>query len=168
MKSPNTSPSRYTVCENPATEPKMSITFGCRARCGVVFAGCCQAIHPRPGEGVRAPLSVQVTGANMHDKWMADDLIISIVVPRPDPKAVEQHICMDKGCDYPDVHAFVELERYLVHIKHRRRRAEPLLEACPIPGASLGVERTLGWLAKQRSLRVRWRKKAGNMCQPSL
>jgi putative transposase len=115
-----------------------------------------------------APLSVQVTGANVHDKWLADDLIISIVVPRPDPQVVEQHVCMDKGYDYPDVHAFVELERYIVHIKHRRRRGEPCLEACPLPGETQFparrwvVERTLGWLTKRRSLRVRWCKKAVN------
>jgi len=115
-----------------------------------------------------APLSVQITGANVHDKWLADDLIISIVVPRPKADEGEQHICMDKGYDYPDVHQFVELERYVVHIKHRRRRGEPVLEACPVPGETQYparrwvIERTLGWLAKRRSLRVRWCKKADN------
>jgi putative transposase len=114
------------------------------------------------------PLSVQITGANVHDKWLADDLIISIVVPRPNAEQVEQHMCMDKGYDYADVHAFVELERYVVHIKHRRRRGEPIVETCPVPGETpyparrWVVERTLGWLAKRRSLRVRWCKKAAN------
>jgi putative transposase len=115
-----------------------------------------------------APLSLQITGANVHDKWLADDLIISIVVPRPDPNTVEQHICMDKGYDYADVHQFVELERYIVHIKHRRRRGEPIIEDCPLPGETQFparrwvVERTFGWLAKRRSIRVRWCKKADN------
>lgn len=115
-----------------------------------------------------APLAVCITGANIHDKWLADDLIVSIVVPRPDPDQVEQHLCMDRGYDYPDVHQFVELERYVVHIKHRRRRGEPILEDCPIPGETQRparrwvIERTLGWLAKRRSLRVRWCKKAEN------
>jgi putative transposase len=115
-----------------------------------------------------APLSVCVTGANIHDKWLADDLIISIVIPRPDPEGVEQHVCMDKGYDYPDVHQFVELARYIVHIKHRRRRGEPKLEECPVPGETQFparrwvVERTLSWLAKRRSLRTRWCKKADN------
>jgi hypothetical protein len=39
-----------------------------------------------------APLAVCVTGANIYDKWLADDLIISIVVPRPDPDEVEQTV----------------------------------------------------------------------------
>jgi putative transposase len=115
-----------------------------------------------------APLALHITSANVHDKWLADDLIVSIVVPRPDPDAVEQHICMDKGYDYPDVHQFVEVERYVVHIKHRRRRGEPLIETCPLPGETQFparrwvVERTFGWLAKRRSIRVRWCKKADN------
>lgn len=117
---------------------------------------------------VGAPLSVQITGANRHDKWLVEDIIISIVVPRPDPEAVEQHLCLDRGYDYPDVHAYVEAARYIAHIKHRRRRGEPEIEECPIPGETQYparrwvVERTLGWLTKRRSLRVRWCKKATN------
>jgi putative transposase len=115
-----------------------------------------------------APLSLHVTGANEHDKWSADDLIISIVVERPDPEEVEQHLCGDKGYDYDDVHQVVAQEQYVSHIKHRRRRNEPLVEECPIPGElryparRWVVERTLGWLCKRRSLRIRWCKKPEN------
>jgi transposase len=115
-----------------------------------------------------APLALHVTGANEHDKWSADDLIVSIVVERPDPEEVEQHLCADKGYDYEDVHQVVAEERYISHIKHRRRRNEPVVEECPIPGElryparRWVVERTLGWLTKRRSLRVRWCKKREN------
>ena len=115
-----------------------------------------------------APLAVHITAANDHDKWSADDLIISIVVERPDPDDVEQHLCADRGYDYDDVHEFIEKENYTAHIKHRRRRNEPLVEECPIPGElryparRWVVERTLGWLAKRRSIRLRWCKKPEN------
>ena len=115
-----------------------------------------------------APLALHVTGANAHDKWSADDLIVSIVIERPDPEEVEQHLCADKGYDYEDVHQVVAEEQYIAHIKHRRRRNEPEVEECPIPGElryparRWVVERTLGWLAKRRSLRVRWCKKCEN------
>jgi putative transposase len=115
-----------------------------------------------------APLAVYITGANMHDKWLVDEVIISIVVPRPDPNALEQHMCLDKGYDFPDVHQFIEQERYVAHIKHRRRRNEPVIEPCPIPGETQFparrwvIERTLGWLAKRRSIRTRWSKKPTN------
>ena len=111
-----------------------------------------------------APLAVYITGANEHDKWSADDLILSIAVPRP---SCEQHLCADKGYDYPDVHQLIDAEGYISHIKHRRRRGEPP-EECPIPGEARYparrwvVERTLGWLNKRRSIRVRWCKKGEN------
>ena len=113
-----------------------------------------------------APLALHITGANEHDKWSADDLLISIVVERPKHKT--QHLCADKGYDYDDVHRFVEQARYIAHIKHRRRRGEPVIEDCPIPGETQHparrwvVERTLSWLTKRRSIRVRWCKKFQN------
>lgn len=112
------------------------------------------------------PLAVYITGANAHDKWSADDVIMSIVVMRPKKK--KQHLCLDKGYDYDDVHEFVEQERYIAHIKHRRRRGEPLIEDCPMPGETRYparrwvVERTFSWLTKRRSIRVRWFKKFEN------
>lgn len=115
-----------------------------------------------------APLSLHITAANEHDKWSADDLMVSIVIGRPDPNEVEQHLCADKGYDYEDVHQAVAQERYVSHIKHRRRRNEPPEEECPIPGElryparRWVVERTLGWICKRRSLRTRWCKKREN------
>ena len=115
-----------------------------------------------------APLALHVTGANEHDKWSADDLIVSIVVDRPDPEQVEQHLCADKGYDYEDVHQTVSEEHYISHIKHRRRRNEPVVDECPIPGElryparRWVVERTLGWLSKRRGLKIRWCKKVEN------
>ena len=52
-----------------------------------------------------APLALRNTGANEHDKWSVDDLVIQIMVKRPNS---EQYLCLDKGYDYPDVHQFVE------------------------------------------------------------
>ena len=115
-----------------------------------------------------APLALHVTGANEHDKWSADDLIVSIVVERPDPEQVEQHLCADKGYDYEDVRQVVAQERYVAHIKHRRRRNEPLIEECPIPGElryparRWVVERSHSWINRFRRLLIRWEKKADN------
>lgn len=115
-----------------------------------------------------APLALHLTGANEHDKWSADDLLEAIVVERPDPQEVEQHLCADKGYDYDDVHAAVAEGQYQAHIKHRRRRNEPAEELPPIPEEERHparrwvVERTLSWLGKRRSIRVRWCKKDAN------
>jgi len=41
-----------------------------------------------------APLAIFITGANEHDKWSADDLIVHIVAKRPNS---EQHFVQTKG-----------------------------------------------------------------------
>jgi len=112
-----------------------------------------------------APLSVEISAANRHDKCAVEEVVLSIVVERPDS---EQHLCADRGYDSQDVKDFLELEHYVPHIKHRRRRGEPKVELCPTPGETQHparrwvVERTFSWLAKRRSLRTRWSKKAAN------
>ena len=111
-----------------------------------------------------APLAVLVSGANRHDKWFAGDLIFSMVVKRTSQK---QHLCTDKGYDYPDVHQIVHAAGYRAHIKHRRRRNEPPEPALDpadktFPARRWVVERTLGWLTKRRSIRTRWCKKPEN------
>ena len=105
-----------------------------------------------------APLAVCVAAANRHDKCSLQDLVFSIVVDRPD---TEQHLCLDRGYDYADMWDFLHLEHYVSHIKHRRRRGEPQIDPCPIPGETQHpaqrwvVERTFSWLAKRRSIRTR-------------
>jgi putative transposase len=112
-----------------------------------------------------APMAVYGTGANRHDTWGAASLVISIMAKRPRSK---QHFCADRAYDSEDVHEFIEAAGYEGHIKHRRRRNEPVLD----PTAGLGeaahparrwvIERTLSWLAKRRSIKLRWSKKAQN------
>jgi transposase len=112
-----------------------------------------------------APLAVDVTGANCHDKWGAAVLVVSLMAKRP---TWEQHFCADRGYDYADVHAVVAAAGYRPHIKHRRRRNEPRPADDGGPGERSHparrwvVERTLSWLAKRRSLKLRWCKKAQN------
>jgi len=147
----------------------------CPAPLGGPETGKCPTDRSKSGSKIHllvdqrgAPLALHITGANEHDKWSADDLIVSIVVERPDPQKIKQHFCADKGYDYNDVHEFVEQARYIVHIKHRRRRNEPIIEECPIPGEKRYparrwvVERTISWLVKRRSIRTRWCKKPQN------
>jgi putative transposase len=115
-----------------------------------------------------APLALHITGADEHDKWSADDLIAAIVVERPTPEEVEQHLCADKGYDYDDVHQALAEEQYVSHVKHRRRRNEPVEDLQPIPQEERHpahrwvVERTISWLGKRRSIRVRWCKEDAN------
>lgn len=93
------------------------------------------------------------------------ELVFSLVIDRPDSK---QHRCADRGYDYTDIWQLLPLEHDQPHLKHRRRRGEPKVDACPIPDQTRHparrwvVKRTFSWLAKRRSLRTRWYKKSAN------
>jgi hypothetical protein len=48
------------------------------------------------------PLAVAVQGANCHDKRMGEETLRSMATQRPSPRRGKpQHMCMDKGYDYP-------------------------------------------------------------------
>ena len=112
-----------------------------------------------------APLGVTITGANRHDKTAAIDLVVSIVVKRPDKK---QHLCADTAYDSSDIREFVTLEGYTPHIKPNPRNSKQQtpqprgLAETTHPARRWVVERTLSWLIKRRSIRTRWSKKVAN------
>jgi hypothetical protein len=55
------------------------------------------------GRGV--PLGITVDVANRYDMKMTKATLQSIVVHRPKPTIrLKQHMCMDKGYDFPEVH----------------------------------------------------------------
>ena len=110
------------------------------------------------GKGV--PLGVAVDGANRHDMKLVGATLESIVVKRPETGP--QNICLDKGYDYPQVRALVEMWGYTAHI---RSRGEEKLEKAAIPGYRARrwvVERTHSWLNRFRRLLIRWEKDVGN------
>ena len=47
------------------------------------------------------PLSVTITGANIHDMKASTDTLDKIVVERPVKKHI--HLCLDKGYDLPEI-----------------------------------------------------------------
>ena len=69
------------------------------------------------GKGV--PLGITVDAANRHDMKMTKATLQSIVVHRPEPTIrLKQHMCMDKGYDFPEVHELLEdYGYYTIHIR---------------------------------------------------
>ena len=53
-------------------------------------------------EGDGGPLGVVIAGANVNDPKLLEATVEAVVVARPDPQEVEQHLCLDKG--YVRVH----------------------------------------------------------------
>ena len=99
-----------------------------------------------------------IDGANVPDCKLLDATIAAIVVERPEPEEVEQHLCLDKGFDNPSGEDAAEEAGYIPHIRrigeekknlqgHKRKKARRWV-----------VERTLAWLQKCRGLLIRYEK----------
>ena len=111
------------------------------------------------GKGV--PLSVSVDGANRHDMKLTKSTLQNVVIDKPEPTIKsKQHMCMDKGYDYPEVYELLEEYGYTIHIRVRgegRRRKIPKYRA-----RRWVVERTHSWMNRFRRLLIRWEKKIEN------
>jgi putative transposase len=114
-------------------------------------------------EGHGVPIGLVVDGANRHDMKLTEATIQSIPIERPKPSPEEpQHMCMDKGYDYPAVRELVDSYGYTAHI---RGRGEEKAAKQEIPGYRARrwvVERTHSWLNRFRRLLIRWEKKTEN------
>ncbi|MDQ2784390.1 MAG: IS5 family transposase [Chloroflexota bacterium] len=111
-------------------------------------------------DGTGVPLAVVVGGANRHDMKLVTATLEGIVIARPEPEAVDQHLCLDAGYDYDAVRVTTAARGYTAHI--RRRDAE---RATPHPDGQARrwvVERAHSWLHRSRRLLVRWEKKVEN------
>jgi putative transposase len=70
------------------------------------------------------PLGITVDAANRHDNMkMTKATLQSIVVHRPEPTIrLKQHMCMDKGYDFPEVHGLLEDYGYTINPYQVRRK----------------------------------------------
>jgi putative transposase len=108
------------------------------------------------------PLGVVIAGANRNDCKLLDATITAVVVERPDPGEVIQHLCLDKGYDNPSGEAACQASGYTPHI---RRIGEEKLDSwgeSTHPARRWVVERTIAWLQKCRALLIRYDKKPTN------
>ncbi len=108
-------------------------------------------------------VGITVDAANRHDMKMTKATIQSIVVHRPEPTTrAKQHMCMDKGYDFPEVHELLEDYSYRIHIKLRLRGKETKRKRIPMYRSKWWVvERTHSWMNRFRRLLIRWEKKVG-------
>jgi len=108
------------------------------------------------------PLGVAIAGANVHDTKLLEQTIEAVVVDRPDPDKVAQHLCLDKAYDNPTGEGACQAGGYIAHI---RRIGEEKLDGAgekTHPARRWVVERTLAWLQKCRAILIRYDKKSEN------
>jgi len=114
-----------------------------------------------------APLSVVLSAANRTDMKRAEAVLDSLVIRRPPPTAAQpQHLCRDKGFDYPETDRAAQARGYVVHTARKRRRGEapppPPAADRRHPARRWVIERTNSWHNRFRKLRIRYEKTAAN------
>src|SRR5689334_6731927 len=114
------------------------------------------------GKGV--PLSVSVDAANRHDMKMTKSTLQNVVINKPEPtiKSKQQHMCMDKGYNFPEVHELLEDYGYTIHIRLGGRRENKRKRIPTHKPRRWVVERTHSWMNRFRRLLIRWEKKVEN------
>jgi putative transposase len=108
------------------------------------------------------PLGAVVEGANVNDHKLLEATIEAIVIERPDPTEVVQHLCLDKAYDNRPTEGVCARSGYVPHI---RRIGEEKLDGTgrkTHPARRWVVERTIAWLQRCRAILVRYDKKAEN------
>jgi putative transposase len=109
------------------------------------------------GRGV--PLAIVAAEANRHDSKLLERTLEARVAL---PPLVSQHLCLDKGYDFPFCREIARAYLFTPHIRpigeeprrmerNRKRRARRWV-----------VERTISWLNRCRRILVRWEKKVEN------
>lgn len=92
----------------------------------------------------------------MPDCKLLDETIEAVVVERPDPEQIEQHLSLDAGYDNPSGREAVAKHRYVGHIRPAREGPRPKRRPGRRKARRWVVERTLAWLSKCRALLVRY------------
>jgi len=103
-------------------------------------------------ERAGGPLGFEIEGANVHDSKLLEATIEAIVVERPEPSQLEQHLCLDKGYDNPTGHTAAAAAGYVAHI---RRIGEEKLDQAgkkTQPARRWVVERSFAWATRFRRL----------------
>jgi putative transposase len=111
-----------------------------------------------------APLSAKVTGAQVTDMKTNPAVLDGLVSKRPRPTPEKpQHLCEDKGYDYPECREQALARGYIPHIPRKGTDPSqvPPGEKCH-PARRWVVERTHAWQNCLRKLRTRWEKKTEN------
>jgi putative transposase len=109
------------------------------------------------------PISIVVTGANVHDSLLLQDALEQVVVEPPDPREHEQHLCLDKAFSGGPSDATARVFGYVPHVRQiGQEKLDPATGKKRHKARRWVVERTIGWLNRCRGILIRYEKKAAN------
>jgi transposase len=113
------------------------------------------------GNGI--PLSVVLTGANVHDVKMIKEVLDSIVTDRPTWTGVPtENLCADKGYFGEPALEVIVLRGYIPHVVARGEEKKQLTLTHGKKARRYVVERVFSWFNRFRKLLVRYEKKASS------
>lgn len=94
---------------------------------------------------------------------MAKPTLEAMIVKRPRPTSeYPQHMCLDKGYDYPEIRDMIEARKYIDHIKARGEEEKERKTKKGYKARRWVVERTHSWLNRFRKILVRFEKSVEN------
>ena len=112
-------------------------------------------------DGLGAPLSLIVSGANRHDVKLLDLTLDGIVVRRPKPTGRQpQHLCADKAYRGKPAEAIMRQRGYTPHVRQIAEEARAKRRGQP--ARRWVVERSHSWFNRFRKLLVRYEKTEAN------
>lgn len=106
------------------------------------------------GKGI--PLNVLVTGANVHDIHLLEEMLDTVWICKPATIECQSHLCLDAGYIGPDSEVVVSAHNIHPHIRPRKQEAVEKQEGKK--ARRWVVERTHSWMNRFRRLLVRWEK----------
>lgn len=111
-------------------------------------------------DGAGIPIGLAVGPANRNDhKLMRETLESRPVLP---PRETSQHMCLDKGYDYPEAREILEAQEFVAHIRSRGEEVREMERNRKRKARRWVVERLHSWMNRFRRLLVRWEKKLAN------
>ena len=111
-------------------------------------------------EGNGIPISLCLTGANVHDINVLGDMITEIIVDRPLYLETFVNLCLDKGYKSRDSEELIYENMMRSHIPEKGI-AEVVKDPKKRP-RRWSIERTFSWFNRYRRLLIRWEKKSEN------
>jgi putative transposase len=111
-------------------------------------------------DGAGIPLGLAIGPANRNDHLLLEATLDSRLL-LPPPKT-SQHLCLDKGYDYPQVPEILDAYEFVAHIRSRGEEARAMARNRKRKARRWVVERLHSWMNRFRRLLVRWERKLAN------
>ena len=107
-------------------------------------------------DSASVPLSLYVTGANVHDLHGLEEMLLFQQIERP-AHATQVNLCLDAGYISPDTEGILGNFQMIGHVRPRGEEKQEKQEGKK--ARRWTVERSHSWINRYRRLLIRWEKR---------